>query len=1069
MGVCGLLTACSSRTLDVPESVAEQMKAKPPSGPLPTYALPSPPESQIISLENVQGRVFASVRTGLFEWDSRSESWRPFNDGLENVWVRTLAGTPDALYAVGNDHWVFRRGPKTIWERDEPQDAKPSSPLNMAEETLLASSGNAVVVARDRTIYCRNGAEREWRSALLDSKASELHGGRDGIFAFLEGPARDKTTLERINATKCEGENVKPVPAPIHTDFWAISGDEHMVAASEGGVFQWTGEDWQSIGPEGENRAAVSTGNYVAVGQRGHWYLRSSPHGRWVQMPGAWEQAVEVQGQLLVHAMSGLYLFDPQSLSYRPAARGLPPGQSTLWMQGDGLQIVVPHPAEMDSVGDRGDGSAVHWGNLPFCIRENGKTWQPLLNVSEGFEDIDPHAFAVSGDSLYASAEGRLVRSKLCGPWSEEPRAAHPETVDNYSLLGDELWRQGLEGLLRRTISPDGKPIWSKQEPPLELPSTGLSMAWFGQDPCVLQAQSWCLRKGEWKRLPPLGMNQGINGRPSRQHLLVFNAQQIQRISASFESWDLLTGLGLSGNIVDVWESDDDPNELLVYTMKSDTAKGGLFWSNDGGKVFTAVDNAHPGGHIARQGDGFVLATDEGLFYAVDQIPDRRYGLRLWNLVKEHPSETAWTVGLLFLFMVVSTRLLLVVLTWNIPPIPQTADIFFLTPLGRWRLFRGYRKRLANGLAEGAKHYVEIPFAVNGQPVAELVTKHVGEALGRGSVAVISDAGRGKSELAKAIAYRTATGELKFNGNRLEPVIVSGTNIDGDIVAAVATELRFNNVAVTDVIVRRQLEAGHMLIIVDGISEISPDKLGPLSASMRGLGDVRWMMTSRVELPAEIAPVMRAFETVKLLDVTGDAETAFFKLYTGSQKQAVALGNEIRQRFPALPRTPLLMKLIAKTYKETGQVPSTLANLFEVHIGDLMRRAKSSTADPVGLQFAVRKLTEETFLASSGAERGFPEDRGLTILGTLSDELKNRNTTASPLEILRRLQMAGIYAQPRNYVTATHDMLEDYFAAMVIDRELDDGKTENQDICRRTPQLQQVWDLLQEIRRDHPR
>jgi hypothetical protein len=238
-----------------------------------------------------------------------------------------------------------------------------------------------------------------------------------------------------------------------------------------------------------------------------------------------------------------------------------------------------------------------------------------------------------------------------------------------------------------------------------------------------------------------------------------------------------------------------------------------------------------------------------------------------------------------------------------------------------------------------------------------------------------------------------------------------------------------------------------------------------LAASIKALGAQTFFATSRSELPAALKAALGDLAEVQLQDVEGDAEGQFYVVYTKTEERAKRLQDEIGRRFPTLPRTPLIMKLAALLYNETGQIPSSLGGLFEQYVAELVSRARSDRADPDGLLFAIRQLTIGTFLAKQGARRGFPEERGIEVLGRVAKGLKNRDVTASPIEILRALARAGIYIRRRNYYTAPHDLLEDYFAALVLDRDWDeDPNGVAITNCRNNPKLDQAWRFLVEIR-----
>jgi hypothetical protein len=65
---------------------------------------------------------------------------------------------------------------------------------------------------------------------------------------------------------------------------------------------------------------------------------------------------------------------------------------------------------------------------------------------------------------------------------------------------------------------------------------------------------------------------------------------------------------------------------------------------------------------------------------------------------------------------------------------------------------------------------------------------------------------------------------------------------------------------------------------------------------------------------------------------------------------------------------------------------------------------------------------------------------------------------------MRLLTQAGVYVANRHYFTATHDLLEDYFAALVLDHEWENDRTELVLACRSNPKLSETWKFLGQIR-----
>jgi hypothetical protein len=157
---------------------------------------------------------------------------------------------------------------------------------------------------------------------------------------------------------------------------------------------------------------------------------------------------------------------------------------------------------------------------------------------------------------------------------------------------------------------------------------------------------------------------------------------------------------------------------------------------------------------------------------------------------------------------------------------------------------------------------------------------------------IVADAGRGKTALCELVAYMAARGQIRRQGSRWEPVIVRGTGFNGDLIKAVAGELRFREAWVSEAIAQHQIEARRLLLILDGISEMNPGHIAGLVTSLKGLGKQTYLATSRSELLPTFGEALSATATTHLLDVNGEAELHFFAAYTGSEEKAQRLLNE---------------------------------------------------------------------------------------------------------------------------------------------------------------------------------
>jgi hypothetical protein len=388
--------------------------------------------------------------------------------------------------------------------------------------------------------------------------------------------------------------------------------------------------------------------------------------------------------------------------------------------------------------------------------------------------------------------------------------------------------------------------------------------------------------------------------------------------------------------------------------------------------------------------------------------------------------------------------------------------------LGRWKLYRSYRAKIVAELSEAERHYVDIPFETTSLPVGEgreePLSRCVGEQLNRRTVLIVSEAGRGKTSVCELIAHRLAKGELRIGNSRREPVIIRGTGFGGDLLKSVTSELSFRGAWTSEAIAKRQIEGKRLMLIFDGLSEMDQNQLDSLATSLKSLGKQTCLAVSRSEPPAALAAALGDAIHVRLMDLSGEVEERFYTAYAGTPEKARRLQEEIGRRYPTLPRTPLFMKIASTVYKESGQIPTNLGALFDLYITDLIGRAKTKSADPDGLLFAIRQLTKETFLEKHGEKRGFSEQKGIEVLGKAVDELNFRDVTVSPLGILNLLSRAGIYLRNRHYFTAAHDLLEDYFAALVFDYEWDNDGTEIVLAFKSNPNLSEAWEFFKQIR-----
>jgi hypothetical protein len=780
----------------------------------------------------------------------------------------------------------------------------------------------------------------------------------------------------------------------------------------------------------------------------------------------------EVRRQIPAHPPVGVSFY---KIDARVEGTGKPleeMGGIRRWIAGRGFQVAFVDPNTASSSEDR-----YHVGSAVYCSEDGGRTWRPFPIGSDVIHNRQnfSESYAVLGDKLYAlvQADPPLVYSEACGPWVRDSSMANSKefrgSAASLWVSNGSLWATGISTVWLRGDQANSS-AWNLQlEKLIGSAATSfwpsLKLTQFNQKTCIFSRPVQCFDGRRWNDLPAVSARAAFGRLVGfKRHLVAWDGDRLARYSESTGNWQSVAPP--EGALYQVWESDRDDSEIVLATSM------GVVWSNDGGANFQKASEPKDGilgvYDLASFNSGLMLSTDHGLYYAVVNIPPHDPWVQVWKWAKEHLWELGGAAAILLLFIFVSTRMLLIVLSWKIKPMPEIADIFFETRFGRRRLYRAYRKKLSAELRNSPTYFVDFPFEVirpGGDNVSHAgLSAYTREQLANKSVLVVCQAGRGKTSLCERMAYFAVRGELRSQGMRREPVVIRGTGFNGDIVKAVLAELRFRGAWVNEDIVRRQIEGKRLLLILDGISEINPDFIDGLAEQLKSMGDQTLLAVSRVEPPGELDARFRSATVIRLLDVDGATETRFFAVYTKSEEKAKRLQEEIARKFPSLPRTPLFMRVVASVFNESGQVPTSLGALFELYLSDLIARAKTKNADPDGLRFAIRELTRRTFVERQGARRGFTEERGIEILAKAGDDLKARNVTISALETLNLLTRAGIYVRNRYYFTASHDLLEDYFAALVLEQEWDNDRKADVIACQSNPKFAEVWQFLREIR-----
>ena len=315
----------------------------------------------------------------------------------------------------------------------------------------------------------------------------------------------------------------------------------------------------------------------------------------------------------------------------------------------------------------------------------------------------------------------------------------------------------------------------------------------------------------------------------------------------------------------------------------------GLFWSTDEGRRFRKYSPSSERkfryvGAIQYEDRTAFISTDRGVFYLLDFIPRGTWYARAYHYILGHQ----WVFSGLFLecplMVVLSTRLILIFLQLDLWPIKSVAPWFYLLPLGRWKLFRKYRTTLSNerDIKEDADRYVDLPYRSNDYAAAPSKLSALFDGLSISKrVVVIADGGRGKSTLGHYLSIKSLKSEKTFGVRHLEPVIIDGLSYSGDMLESVTAALKRHKAYVNPAI-EGLLEAGHLLIIFDGFSEIRESYQESGNSSdippfVQHHPDTPFVITSRSELPPPLQLACGDFLHLELRDVDEKTERGFLQ------------------------------------------------------------------------------------------------------------------------------------------------------------------------------------------------
>jgi hypothetical protein len=329
--------------------------------------------------------------------------------------------------------------------------------------------------------------------------------------------------------------------------------------------------------------------------------------------------------------------------------------------------------------------------------------------------------------------------------------------------------------------------------------------------------------------------------------------------------------------------------------------------------------------------------------------------------INGHRAEAFPILATILVLLILPSRLLLLLLAQDILLVNRLAPWFYLTAFGQRKLFKQYRASITTNreVRDDATHYVDLPYEcsdkTDGRRLSVTVLHMLAE---RRGVGIIGEGGRGKTALCRYVAtkiIRDAGPDLR----RTQPVMIDGLTYTGNLMDAIVDTLKQSRAYVNKAIVESQLSVGYLAILFDGLSEVRESyrdaaEMTDIPAFIRQHPDTPILFTSRSLLPAGIMRALKDVTTIQLKDVDSGTEKEFLAQYLRlGRTEADAVIRQMNERLGDMPRIPLMLKLVATVYDETGNVPKDRPTLLAQYADQLLRSEMTGMKDPSGLRFVL--------------------------------------------------------------------------------------------------------------------
>jgi photosystem II stability/assembly factor-like uncharacterized protein len=1063
--------------------------------------------------------LFLGTDRGIYQSLNKGVSWEHLNNDLADHRIDAIVLSENALIVATSEGLYRSVNSGTTWESLDTGGLYPFATQYVT--ALLPVKGGLLKVTQAMSVGRSEDNGKTWSMAGTGETLTKLVDGWErGEFYQKDIRARYKpkppvptsvnsiaiqgdTTFTSLDGTLYqstdEGRSWKPatnnIPSKEDVVMVSVNNNSLFVSTRGGGLYRRDAPEgeWKDISVDDmEVRDVVSFGGVLFAATSGGLFHSVNGGLNWSVInnrsnTGMVHDLFVFEGTLFAGAGGGAYRLRPDTLEFEEVSDGLYSSVTRLMVTETNTLFAITGPDEYrtDDSGDKRD----YQSYGIYRSNDSGQNWAP---ANGDLKETRIYDGASIGNSIFLATHNGVYRSDDDGVhWSHAGELENPSvTADEYHKKvvttlftdGETLYAGTFVGLFRSVdygnswglaagnfyagwitgmsaidndlfvVGPMGKifRIDTSLRKAYEVPTATFS------DVRVIASSGSTLYAGAYTRSPastPVG-----------------NLFKLDNALTN-TTWERLKADNLKGELRVLWVDPIHREVIIVGTSD------GLYWSNDGGQHFDKHE--HRGTKlfnevfaITKHRGQLWMGTNAGSYYVLDRIARGKWYERAYEFSKVHSEPLLGVAVCLLLVLILSTRLILLILTLELWPFKFLAIWFYLTPVGRWKLYRRYRRSLKHTLITNrdANRYVDLPYEWNGttSQLAELKLSDRFASLSVNErVIVIAEGGRGKSTLCRFLALQAIQGQALFGKGYRVPVVVEGLAYNGNMLETLTNALKQHRAYVNSTIVHAQLEAGYLLVLFDGLSEIREASIAAaesldLPSFIQQHPDTPFMFTSRNNLPSSIVQAMGEGAIIKLKDVDKTTERPFLKQYIKHESEVDALRSEIKLHFPTLPRIPLMLKLVATVYNRTGAVPHNRVTLFADYIQYLLRPELTGVEEPAGLNFVLRHLVRETYI-SSGGDHGFTIEQGEEALDKIKDRLKNYDINLSPIKLLNLLVRAGLLVRVGDQLTFFHHSFESYFAARALESIYRQGRKKPILECIKNPRFSEVSDFLSEI------